>query len=456
MNVETGSPGLVQRKCDVLIIGGGPAGSTAAITLAERGYEVVLLEKAHHPRFHIGESLLPANLPLFERLGVAEEVQAIGMQKWGAEFVSPWHAVRSQTFQFTEAWNKSLPFSYQVRRSQFDEILIRRAATRGARVIEGCRVRDVDFLSDSAGLPSGGGARVQAEHEDGRTETFEARFVIDASGRDTFLGNRLKTKQRNRKHNSSAMYAHFKGAQRDADCRRAGNISLFWFDHGWMWFIPLADGATSVGVVAWPYYMKSRKKPLREFFLDTIALCGPLSERLQSAELVSEVEATGNYSYSCDRPHGSGKNYLLVGDAYAFVDPMFSSGVMMAMTTAVTAAETVDTCLQEPARAAAALKHFDRVSRHGPREFSWFIHRVTNPSMRDLFMGPRNVLRMKEALLGLLAGDIYGETPIWSSLRAFKAVYYIVSFANLKRSIAAFRRRRINIQPVEPDRMAAG
>ena len=110
MNVETGSPAALERKCDVLIIGGGPAGSTAAITLAERGYDVVLLEKAHHPRFHIGESLLPANLPLFERLGVAAEVQAIGMQKFGAEFNSPWHAVRSQTFEFSEGWNKSLPF----------------------------------------------------------------------------------------------------------------------------------------------------------------------------------------------------------------------------------------------------------------------------------------------------------------------------------------------------------
>lgn len=450
MNVETGSPATLQRNCDVLIIGGGPAGSTAAITLAEMGYDVTLLEKAHHPRFHIGESLLPANLPLFERLGVAAEVQAIGMQKWGAEFNSPWHAVRSQTFEFTEAWNKSLPFAYQVHRSQFDEILIRRAAARGARVVEGCRVRDVDFL------PAAGGARVEAEHEDGHTETFETRFVIDASGRDTFLGNRLKTKQRNRRHNSSAMYAHFKGALRHADCKRAGNISLFWFEHGWMWFIPLADGTTSVGVVAWPYYMKSRRKPLREFFLETLAMSGQIAERLHSAELVSEVEATGNYSYSCDRPSDPGRNYLLVGDAYAFVDPMFSSGVMMAMTTALTAAETVDTCLKEPARATAALRHFDRVSRHGPKEFSWFIHRVTNPTMRDLFMGPRNVLRMKEALLALLAGDIYDKTPIWSSLRAFKAVYYIISLANLKRSIAALRRRRINIQPVEADRMATG
>jgi flavin-dependent dehydrogenase len=450
MDVDTsaGPASAPTHDTDVLIIGGGPAGSTAAITLAEKGYHVTLLEKAHHPRFHIGESLLPANLPLFERLGVGEQIRAIGMQKWGAEFVSPWHAVRTQTFEFADAWNKTMPFAYQVRRSQFDEILIRRAGERGARVIEGCRVKDVELRAP------GGGARIHAQHEDGRKESWDARFVIDASGRDTFLGNRLNTKQRNRKHNSSAMYAHFKNAHRDPDCKRAGNISIFWFDHGWMWLIPLADGATSVGVVAWPYYMKQRSKPLHEFFLDTIAMCGPLAERLQGAELMSQVEATGNYAYSCGRCHGD--NFLLVGDAYAFVDPMFSSGVMLAMTTAVAAADAVDACLREPARARAALREFDRVSQHGPKEYSWFIHRVTNPTMRDLFMGPRNVLRMKEALLGLLAGDIYGDTPLWSSLRAFKALYYIVSLANLKRSIAALRRRRFNIQPAEPDRMIAG
>ena len=433
---------------DVAIIGGGPAGSTAAIELARKGYRVTLLEKARHPRFHIGESLLPANLPLFERLGIASQVKAIGMQKWGAEFVSPWHAVGSQTFEFAEAWNKSLPFAYHVRRSQFDEILIRRAAACGAQVVEGCRVRDVELLGP------GRGARVHAEHEDGRKESWEARFLIDASGRDTFLGNRLNTKQRNRRHNSSAIYAHFRGVARNADCKTAGNISIFWFDHGWMWLIPLADGTTSIGAVVWPYYMKSRAKPLKEFFLETLAACVPLAERMQGAELISEVEATGNYAYSCRHCHGD--NFLLVGDAYAFVDPMFSSGVMMAMTTATTAAETVDTCLREPARAAAALKHFEHISRHGTREFSWFIHRITNPTMRDLFMGPRNYLRMKEALLGLLAGDIYGNTPIWSSLRAFKAVYYLMSLANLRRSIAAMRRRRINIQPVDSERMIAG
>ena len=171
-----------------------------------------------------------------------------------------------------------------------------------------------------------------------------------------------------------------------------------------MWFIPLSDGATSVGAVAWPYYMKSRKKPVRDFFLDTIAMCAPLAKRLPSAELVSEVEATATIPIAATPSGSSGQNYLLAGDAYTFVDPMFSSGVLMAMTTAVAAAEAVDTCLKEPARAAAALKEFDRVSRHGPKEYSWFIYRVTNPTMRDLFMAPRNVLRMKEAMLGLLAG----------------------------------------------------
>ena len=134
MKVSTNRPppaGSAPRT-DVLVIGGGPAGSAASIVLAERGHRVVQLEKSRHPRFHIGESLLPANLPLFERLGVADAISAIGMQKWGAEFVSPWHGGRGETFSFAEGWNKSLPFSYQVRRSEFDEILIRRSADHQA------------------------------------------------------------------------------------------------------------------------------------------------------------------------------------------------------------------------------------------------------------------------------------------------------------------------------------
>ena len=427
-----------EHCCDVLVIGGGPAGSTAATLLAKKGHRVTLLEKAHHPRFHIGESLLPANLPLFEKLGVRAEIEAIGMQKWGAEFVSPWHEHR-QTFEFADAWDKSMPLAYQVRRSEFDEILIRNAARKGADVIEGCRVREVAFL------PNDAGALVRAEHNDGRSETWQCRFLVDASGRDTFLGNRFKAKQRNPKHNSSALYGHFTGAQRNTG-NKEGHISLFWFEHGWFWFIPLADGATSVGAVIWPTCLKTRRAPVREFFLGLIATCPALAARLKDAELVSDVDATGNFAYSCDRSHGAA--YLLLGDAYAFIDPVFSSGVMLAMNSAFAGAEAVDTCLRQPEQAARALRRFDQAVKHGPKEFSWFIYRITNPTMRDLFMSPRNPFRVREALLSVLAGDIFGKTPIWRSLVAFKAIYYLTSLANLKRTVAAWKLRKVNIRPL--------
>lgn len=423
------------RSADVVIIGAGPAGSTAAILLAEKGHDVVLLEKARHPRFHIGESLLPANLPLFERLGVAEQIRAIGMEKQGAEFVSPAHG-RGETFLFAEAWNKSMPYAYQVRRSAFDEILIRRAAQCGVAVVEGCRARHVD-LNDR------GRARVAASLDDDTAATWDARFVIDASGRDTLIANQLGAKRRNKKHASAAMYAHFTGAERYPGSR-AGIISIYWFEHGWLWFIPLADGATSIGAVVWPYYMKSRKSPVRDFFLNTIQQCEPLANRLANAQLVSDVEATGNYSYAANHSHG--KNYLLLGDAFAFIDPVFSSGVWLAMNSAVAGAEAVDCCLRVPSRAASALKKFDHVMRHGPRELSWFIYRITKPIMREFFMHPRNPLRTKEALLSVLAGDIFGKTPIWTSLAVFKSVYFASSFFNFRRSLAATLRRRQNIR----------
>jgi flavin-dependent dehydrogenase len=427
-------------KTDVLVVGGGPAGSTVATLLARKGWGVTLLEKDHHPRFHIGESLLPSNLPLLERLGVAEQVRAIGMQKWGAEFVSP-SLDRSETFEFKDSWSARPPYAYQVRRSQFDEILIRRAAGVGANVLEGCRVRDLEIAQGDRPV------RVAAAHEDGRREDWRARFLVDASGRDTFLAARLGAKRRNRKHNSAAIYGHFRGARRHAG-QQEGNITVYWFDHGWFWFIPLADGATSVGAVVWPDYMKQRRNSPTEFFLATIALCAPLAQRLAGAELTSEVYATGNYSYSADHSHG--RHYILVGDAYTFIDPVFSSGVWLAMNSAAVGAEAVDTCLREPACASLALRRFDRVMRRGPRVFSWFIYRITNPTMRALFMHPRNVLGMKNAVLSVLAGDIFGRTPIWASLRLFKLLYYVTAALNLPRTIAAMRQHAIDARPSAP------
>ncbi len=428
-----------RRQCDVLVIGGGPAGSTVAPLLAEKGYRVVLLEKARHPRFHIGESLLPANLPLFERLGVAADVRAIGMEKWGAEFVSPHHDM-SQVFQFGDAWDKSMPHAYQVKRAEFDDILIRNAAAKGVEVHQGCRAKAVDFLPDDTAV-------ISALHDDGSERAWQARFVVDASGRDTFLANRFQIKHRNPRHNSSAVYGHFAHAVRHQG-QAEGNITIFWFEHGWFWFIPMMNDTTSIGMVTWPYHMKTKgSRSLQQFLLDNIATCPALAMRLADAQLITEVEATGNFSYVAERNHGP--NYLLLGDAYAFIDPVFSSGVMLAMNSGVIGAAAIDACLKDPAAAPAALKRFDAQMKHGPKEFSWFIYRVTNPIMRDFFMGPKNVFRVKEALLSVLAGDIFGKTPIWRSVLIFKALYYASNILQPRRAFMGWKRRRFNIRRVD-------
>jgi flavin-dependent dehydrogenase len=420
---------MAESHCDVLVIGGGPAGSTVSALLAQRSRDVVLLEKSRHPRFHIGESLLPFNMPLFERLGVAREIEAIGMPKYGAEFVSPLHD-RSVMFEFVNAIGNPFPSTYQVRRSEFDEILFRNAARKGARTLEGCRVTGVEFERD--------GAVVTAREESGRERAWRARFVADASGRDTFLASRLGIKERSRKNNSAAIYGHFSGARR-LPGKAEGNITIFWFEHGWFWFIPLHDGATSVGAVCWPSYMRTRRTSPEQFLLDTIALCPELSERMRAATLVSPVTATGNYSYSTSR--ATGDNYIMLGDAFAFLDPIFSTGVFLAMQGAFAGADTVETCLDHPRRARRALSLYDAGARRGLRVFSWFIYRINTPGLHDVFMNPNNRFRLRDALLSVLAGNIFLRARLAMRLLVLKVLYYLFSAADLRRSWAAWRKR---------------
>ena len=408
---------MTVNRFDVLIVGGGPSGATIAALLAERGERVVVVEKDRHPRFHIGESLLPLNLPLFEALGVKDQIDRIGMPKYGVEFVSPWHDTTTQ-LDFAQSWDKSLFYSYEVRRSEFDHILLKNAAAKGACVIEGCRISQVEF-------PPEGGVTATGQDSDGQEQQFEAKFLVDASGRDTLLAGRLGIKQRNRRHASAAVFGHFTGAQR-LPGKAAGNISIFWFNHGWFWFIPLADGTTSIGAVCPPEFMKQRKTDVTSFLQSLIAQCPALAERLAGAQMTGPATATGNYSYRAERM--SGTNYIMLGDAYAFIDPVFSTGVYLAMKSAFLGADVVTACLHQPTEANRTLRRFETEMQGALATFSWYIYRVNTPAMRDLFMAPRNYFRMQEAMLSLLSGDVFDRSPIHSRLMLFKAIFYIKSF----------------------------
>ncbi|MEX0693206.1 MAG: NAD(P)/FAD-dependent oxidoreductase [Rhodospirillales bacterium] len=400
---------------DVLVIGGGPAGTTTAALLASKGYTVVLVEKDRHPRFHIGESLLPRNMPVLRRLGVLDEVTEIGVVKRGADF-SDAHDNTYVIFDFSNALAPDEPTALQVKREEFDHILINNAATKGVTVMQSARITDVQFVSASI--------EATVEGEDGNEIQLHARFAVDASGRDAFLSTRLGLKRRNPKHNSVAVFGHFSGVpRRHGD--ESGNISVYWFPHGWFWLIPLNDGRMSIGMVCWPKFMKTRQGTLEQFFWDGVALAPHMQVRMQDAKPLGEIIATGNFSYTSTQM--TGDRFLLVGDAYAFIDPVFSSGVYLAMQGAEFAAEAVDGYLREPHKAAKHMKKYERRVSRGLEQFSWFIYRFTSPAMRYLFTHPTNYLGIRAAVTSVLSGDIFGRTVLWPRLMAFRTLYYVFS-----------------------------
>ena len=427
----------VERHCEVFIIGCGPAGSTIGAMLAQKGRDVAVVDKDRHPRFHIGESLLPLNMPILQELGVWEELNRIGIRKDGAEFES--HAQgKTVCFAFSEAFDKRWPHAFQVRRSEFDHMLLRNAADKGARVYESARVTSVEF----GNLARNEDSIVTLKLEDGSTQAWRTRFLVDASGRDTFLSDRFGIKRKNKKHASAAIFGHFRNARRNGGSAE-GNITIAWFAHGWFWFIPLRDGTTSVGAVCWPAYMKARTADPTTFFMQTVALAPEIAARLAGAELTGPVTATGNYSYYSERMAGEG--YLMVGDAWAFIDPVFSSGVFLAMYSAKLGAGVVDMVLKDPARAPALFRQFDRTVRRGVSTFSWLIYRMTSPVIRRLIMAPRNVFGVQSAVVSLLAGDVFRAGPVRPRLYLFRVIYYLNCLADLPASIRAWRKRQQDI-----------
>jgi len=414
---------------DVLVVGGGPGGATTAALLARAGLTVTLMERDRHPRFHIGESLLPMNMPILDRLGLCERLHQIGVKKLGADFPAD-NERGYNVFRFERCLNPTWPHAYQVRRDEFDHMLFEHARECGATTIEGARVGRIDF--DDTGAT----AQVVI---DGQPRTHRARYVVDATGRDTLLGTQMRLKRRNPMHQSAALFAHFRGVERRPGDDE-GNVSVYRFEHGWIWMIPLRDGSVSVGAVCSPEYLKQRDVPKDQFLLQTLRGVPEVWKRMANAEIAGNLHATGNYSYTCKRM--SGRNWLMVGDAFAFLDPIFSTGVYLAMYTAEKAADVVVGALREPARERRLQRAYEREVRNGLSALSWFIFRFTTPAMTYLFRNPRNVMRVEEAMISMLAGDVFRDGGVRWRLRFFKLLYFIVSITEWRGSWAALRRRR--------------
>jgi FAD-dependent halogenase len=334
--VQSSNPDLTS---DVLVIGGGPGGSTAATMLARKGHRVVLLERARFPRDHIGESLLPSSMPVLEELGVLPALQQAGfLLKWGATMV--WGREKTPWSWYFRETNRKYPHTYQVWRPHFDQLLLDNSRAHGVEVREGHTVRDVVFEDGRAV-----GVRFTV---DGIGERIaRARFIVDASGQSALLGRQLDLRRWDPSFQNLAIYGYFAGAER-LPAPDETNLLVESYPHGWFWNIPLHNGWMSVGAVVDSQTGQEgmRHSSPQRFLTEQIIEAPYTRQMLQEANLAYGPFVLKDWSYVSDEVVGDG--YILVGDAACFVDPLFSSGVHLALMAGVLAAAYVTTALKDP------------------------------------------------------------------------------------------------------------
>jgi flavin-dependent dehydrogenase len=331
---------MTETHTDVVVIGGGPSGSTCSTLLAQHGHRVELFEREHFPRFHIGESLIPYTYHVIQRLGILDTMKgSYFTKKYSVQFINE-NGKLSEPFYFDQHDEHERSQTWQVRRSEFDHLLLTNARKHGVHVHEGARVLEVLFEGDKAV-----GVRVKPEGEP--EKIVRAKVVVDASGQSSLIIDRLNLREWDEQLKKAAVWTYWKGAYRDEG--KNGGATLVMSTEkrkGWFWYIPLHDDILSVGVVADHSYLfnSDRPKDLEKLYFEEVDRCPGLQPRLANATRCDVFRAQKEYSYRAKQAAGNG--WCLVGDAFGFLDPLYSSGVLLALKGASMAADTIDVAIK--------------------------------------------------------------------------------------------------------------
>jgi flavin-dependent dehydrogenase len=395
---------------DAVIVGGGPAGSSAAAVLAEKGRRVLVLEREKFPRYHVGESLMPYCYFPLQRLGLAERMKASRFpKKHSVQFVNTDGRV-SQPFYFFQHLQHEASTTWQVLRSEFDQMLLDNARAKGAEVIEETAVRE-------AIREDGRVKGVLAAGRDGRTLEFRSRVVIDASGRDAFAVTRNGWKQRDPYLDKIAIWTYYRGAMRDLGLDEGATTVAYVLEKGWFWYIPLPDDVVSVGIVAEKPYLYSGGRDPAAIFEREIGRNVWIERHLAQGTQFGPYRVTGEYSYRSRECAEDG--LVLTGDAFAFLDPVFSSGVFLALRSGELAADAVDAALSAGDVSAARFAQYGAEVRRGLEAMRKLVY-----AFYDHEFSFRTFLKaypqMKGDLTDCLIGNLFRDfDPMWEALANF-------------------------------------